>query len=536
MSLERSFAPRPRRTRRLAALAFVAAAVLTATACGGGDADETADGRLASEAQAKPGGSLELLAVADMLRLDPFGALSNYYLDNTRLNALYDSLMYSEPKTGRAVPHIAESFVADPAGTTWTLKIRPNVTFTDGTAYDAAAVKWTWDEHKKPERRSLVAGSAAAIKESRVVDPLTLQVTLNVPNANFDRVVASSLAFIPSPTAMRNDPAGFGRKPVGAGPFVLTEHVQDSHLTMTKNPTYWQAGKPLLDKVTFRTVVDSDQSMNSVVSGQSDLKVSGGVTDGAKARQRGLGIEQVAVITGEVVVFNHAKPPFDDVRARRAVALALDPQGINKIVFNDQGAATASMFPAGSPLVNADAPPLPSANRAEAQRLADELAAEGKPLNFTYRIPQNNQAAKTGEYIQQQLIGLKNVQVRIESLSVNAYTTAVRVQRDFEMAQHSWNVADVEPSVYSYLHSSSPTNFMGYKSQAVDQLLERGRVTSDPAQRALAYSDLMRQVAQDVPLWPYQEGRITAYYRDTVGGLVLSQDGMLLMDRLGRRA
>ena len=237
-----------------------------------------------------------------------------------------------------------------------------------------------------------------------------------------------------------------------------------------------------------------------------------------------------------MLVFNGAKPPFDDVRARRAVALALDPQGINKIAFSEQGVPTTSMFPAGSQLVKPDAPGLPAANRAEAQRILDELAAEGKPLSFTYRIPQNNQAAKTGEYIQQQLIGLKNIQVRIETLAVNAYTTAIRVQRDFQMAQHTWMVGDAEPTVYSYLYSSSPTNFLSYKSPAADAALDAGRGTADTAQRAQAYTDLMKQLAQDVPLWPYQEGRITAYYRDTVAGLVLSQDGMLLMDRLGRRA
>jgi peptide/nickel transport system substrate-binding protein len=381
-----------------------------------------------------------------------------------------------------------------------------------------------------------VAGSAAAIERTEVVDPLTLKVTLKAPNAAFDRVVASSLAFIPSPTALQKDPAGFAVKPVGAGPFVVSQWQRDNQMVLTKNPTYWQGpDKPKLDKVVFRILSDSEQALNSVATGQSDLKVTVSSTDAAKARDRGLGVDQAPVIVGEAIVFNSAKAPFDDPRARKAVALALDPNEINKVAFTNQGVPSSSMFPAGSPLVAADAPGVPAANRAEAQRLLDELAAEGKPLKFTYLVPQNNQATKTGEYIQSQLGTLKNIEVKTQVMAIVSYTQAVRVNRAYEAAMHNWTVSDVEPTVYSYLYSSSPTNFIGYKSAEADAALDQGRRTADPAQRQAAYTALAAAVAKDVPVWPYQEGRITVYYAKTVAGLLLSNDGVLLMDRIGRR-
>lgn len=524
--------------RRRHALVAAAAALtgLFAAACGGGSDKSGGGSDPAATASAKAGGSLEIISVTDMGKVDPFGAISNYYVDSSRLNAMYDSLFYSEPKTGKPIPQIGESLVPDATGQTWTLKIRPNVKFTDDTPYDAAAVKWTWDEHKNPERRSLVAGSAAAIDKTEVVDPLTLKVTLKAPNANFDRVVASSLAFIPSPTALQKDPAGFATKPVGAGPFVLSEWQRDNQMVFTKNPKYWQGpDKPLLDKVVFKVMSDSTQALNSVATGQSDLKVSGSSTDGAKATDRGLGVDQVPVIVGEAIVFNASKPPFDDVRARKAVALALDPNEINKVAFTNQGVPGSSLFPTDSPLVAPNAPKVPSANRAEAQRLLDELAAEGKPLKFTYLLPQNNQATTTGEYIQTQLSGLKNIEVKTQPMAIVAYTQAVRVNRAYEAAMHNWMVSDPEPTVYSYLHSSSPSNFISYKSAEADAALEQGRHTNDPAQRQAAYTALMAAVAKDVPMWPYQDGRITVFYKKSVAGLLLSNDGVLMMDRIGRR-
>jgi peptide/nickel transport system substrate-binding protein len=208
--------PRPARSpavqRSFAAIAVASA--LTLTACAGGQGKSHA-GSGAASASPKPGGALTISVVSDLNTADPFGAAGNQAIDSTRMNALYDSLLWSEPGTGRPIPQIALSLVPDPGAASWTLKLRPGITFTDGTPYDAAAVKWTWDEHKNPERRSLAAGAAQAIRATTVVDPTTLKVDLVAPNAHFDRVVATSLAFIPSPTAFRKDPQAF-KTPVSA--------------------------------------------------------------------------------------------------------------------------------------------------------------------------------------------------------------------------------------------------------------------------------------------------------------------------------
>ncbi|MGW0662996.1 ABC transporter substrate-binding protein [Streptodolium elevatio] len=129
---------------------------------------------------------------------------------------MYDLLVWSDPATGTVRAQIADSL--EPGdGRTWTLRLRPGVRFTDGTAFDAEAVRFNWERHRNPTNRSLKLAATSEITAFGVLDPRTLVVRPARPNANFDRIVAGQPGFIGSPTAIRADPAGIDRAPVGAG-------------------------------------------------------------------------------------------------------------------------------------------------------------------------------------------------------------------------------------------------------------------------------------------------------------------------------
>lgn len=503
-------------------------------ACGGGDDDKSAKDTDTSAVTPKSGGTVTVAMASDMRSMDPFGALSNSYTDNTRLNAVYDSLFWHEAKTGKVMPQIGESLVPDPGNASWTLKIKPNVKFSDGSPYDAAAVKFTWDEHAAPARKSYQAGTIQAIGSTEVVDPTTLRITLKGPNANFDHIVASNLSFIVSPTAYRKDPAAFSRNPVGAGPYTFKEWSNGDHMTFVKNPTYWQGpGKPYADSVVFKIIQDSTQALETVFSGSADMKVSVNAEDPVKAKQKGLETKTVTIIGGESLYFNNKRAPFDDPRARRAVQLALDADEVNKISFSGNGTPTRSIFPPDSPLVDSGTETVQRTDRAEAQRLLNELAAEGKPLDFTYSIPQNANAAKTAEYIMTQLLALKNIAVKIAPMPIAAFQTDIVINKNYQAAMFSYYLSDAEPGLYVNLFSTSPNNYLMYANPAVDQNLEKARTTNDAAQRKAAYTAVAAQLKQDAALWTYQSSVVTGFHRSVIVGMVLTNDGMVLMDRIG---
>ncbi|NUU25459.1 MAG: ABC transporter substrate-binding protein, partial [Streptomycetaceae bacterium] len=265
----RAMPHRPRlRRRRFAAAAATAAFALALTACGGGK-----DGGGSGGGPAKQGGAITIPLPVESRGLDPFTASYTGTADSSRMAALYDFLVYLDPASGQVKPRIAESLTPDATGAVWTLKIKPNVKFSDGTPYDAAAVKANWDANNDPAMSSIHRANMIGVS-SEVVGPLELRITLAKPNLNFDRTVANGLAHIASPTAFKADPKGFTTKPVGAGPFILKEWVRSSHQIMVRNPTYWQPGLPKLDQVTFKVLPDNNQILNTLGSGQADVTIT----------------------------------------------------------------------------------------------------------------------------------------------------------------------------------------------------------------------------------------------------------------------
>ncbi|NUS44785.1 MAG: hypothetical protein HOQ24_13985 [Mycobacteriaceae bacterium] len=518
--------------RRTAALAGVAALALALSACGGGADDKGGGGASGPPGPAKSGGKLTMLAVQDSSVLDPFRVPNVALADEPRLAALYDPLFYTDPKTRQVAPHLGESLTTSDNGATWTLKLRPGVRFSDGTPLDAAAVKLNYDTHANPATRSVHIAVAMGIKTD-VVDPLTVKLTPAAgPNPNLDRAIATELTYIMAPSAIAKGPEKYGAEPVGAGPFVLNSWTRGSEQVYVRNPDYWQKDKglPKLDQLTFKSVPDIKQQFNTVKSGQADLFISsdGRVLDQAKSE---LNLAEFKTDGGQIMQFNLRKPPFDDVRARRAVTLALDAADIPK-TLNNGYTPTQSFFTASGAFADPAITQTPQ-NKAEAQRLFDELAAAGKKVDFTYLVPQNPSSVAVAEFMQSRLKEFQNVSMRVEPLEIGQYTVKYAIQRDYQAVLTQIWAVDPEPMLYGYWYSKSPFNLSGWNNPQADAALTAGRASTDPAVRKQAYAELQKALASDVPLWAYAESITGVVYGSKVAGIEHYNAGNIFMDRLG---
>ncbi|MEU8139451.1 ComEC/Rec2 family competence protein [Streptodolium elevatio] len=521
----RRSAPRVRR-RRLAAVAAAAAFALSATACGGGSDDGGSAGGTAQR-----GGSVTIPLPVESRGLDPFTASYTGSADSSRMAALYDFLVYLDPADGKVKPRVAESLIPDATGAVWTLKIKPNVNFSDGTPYDAAAVKANWDANNDPAMSSIHRANMAGVT-SEVAGPLELRITLAKPNLNFDRTVANGLAHIASPTAFKADPKGFPSKPVGAGPFLLKEWVRGSQQVMVRNPTYWQAGLPMLDQITFTVMPDSTQLLNTLGNNQADITVTSNGEAEEIAATKNLEAITTQVYGGQYFLMNMRRAPFDDPRARRAMAMAFDGAAMMQTLYQGDIKTADGLFPDNSPLIDPSVSAQPAYNQAEAQKLFDELAAEGKPVNFTYLTQQNANARKTAEYMQSRLAQYKNVKMEVEALEVTAYITKGLVNRDFQAQNFGMWLADPDPGIDSLFRTGSPTNYSGYANPAADAALDQARAATTPEGRRAAYSELVKLTAQDVPLFVWQEATTSVIHRPSVTGLQVVNDGALVVDQI----
>ena len=521
-------------------ISVLVAGALLATACGdsnGDDAAPTQTGTPGTGAavattapQPVPGGKLSVLITSETRGMDPIAVTGSSGLggEPPRMYAVYDALMLTDNKTGEVKPVLAESLTSTDR-IVWTLKLRPNVKFSDGTPYDAEAIKFNWDRHNDPASNSTARPLIQSMKSYEVVDAVTLRVTLNAENGQFARNVASNLAWSASPTAVRAKGKDYGTTAaniVGAGPFIMKEWTRDSKMVLTKNPTYWQTGKPYLDELEFRVLPDETQRLNSLNTGEADLAWLNTLPVQKQAKDAGLVTQRVNGVGASGLQFNMTKEPFNDARVRKAVQLALDPAQLNQVATDGLDEPIASWFPTTTPWYDA-AVVFPKFSTAEAQKLIDAYVAEkGKNLEFTLTTSDAGVNPKVGEHITAALNKLQKVSVKME-IKPGAQTTTDLRARNYQMIPYAYLGADPEPQFYDSWHSKGTRNFSGYNNPLVDAALLRARNATDTAARKTEYTAVQKMLNDDGVPMIVTTRTVTALTtkKDRVQGIEMWEDG-----------
>ena len=185
--------------------------------------------------------------------------------DQDYYNAVYGQLV-ELGENGKVIYDLATSATPSNGGKTWTIKLRPNVVFSDGSPFNADAVLFNWNQDLKsactcaPQwaiaRTSTKPGAAPAVGAIKKLDDLTLQVNLLAPDGAFLNQMFDSIPnWIASPTAYnKTTPTKFAQYPVGAGPFTVVSDTFSNQIVLKKNPHYWKAGRPYLDNLIFKSV------------------------------------------------------------------------------------------------------------------------------------------------------------------------------------------------------------------------------------------------------------------------------------------
>jgi peptide/nickel transport system substrate-binding protein len=477
---------------------FGAAAVAVALGVAGLGGAAAARTAAASNGPAR-GGTLTYLASNDNRpNLDPVRLGGVPLAEGPIPLALYDTLFYQDPKTAEITPRLGLSLTTPDSGKTWTLKLRPNVKFSDGTPFDAEAVRFNWARIADPANAALAAESATAIDTMQVVDPLTLRFTLKTANPKFDIRVAYNLGSIGSPTAIKALGSSFATKPVGAGPFLLKEAVANAQYTMVRNPDYWQKGRPYLDGLVLKFVADDQQRYDTVKTGGANMMELFAPSSAAQAQQDGLQVVTMSPTGGGWAIgLNNSKPPFDDVRVRQAIDLAVDRQEFNKTLRSvDKSLTMTAIEEPGTPFYNKDVK-VPKTNLTEAQKLIDQVVAQtGKPVQFTLEVYSTPYIMQDAQLIQAQLSRLKNVKVDQEILA------APEMQRRYVSGSYQaltfglrWTEQTI--GLYNNFLSTSALNYWRYKNTTVDNSLTQLLSAASEKDRVRLVRDAEAQLVKD---------------------------------------
>ncbi|WP_241385519.1 ABC transporter substrate-binding protein [Rhodococcus sp. CH91] len=473
---------------------------------------------------------MTILQGAEPPSLDP-ASMSNVFAFHPALgNALYGTLMINDTETFTIAYKMATEFSSSDGGTTYNLELRPGLMFTDGTPLDASAVKFNWDRLRDPALGSTSIRQAVQVAETEVIDATNLKVTMVAPNPHFaESLVAGAMNWIASPTALEKGRQAFDENPVGAGPFTLVSWTRQSAIELEKNPDYWDAPKPYLDRLTIKSVHDSNQRINAMTTGAADLSLESTMANIAMAHEAGLETETLPTGGGQMIGMNERRAPFDDVRARRAVRLALDLDALNTIVYNGEGEVPETFFPEESPFYSNMA--FQTSDPVEAQRLFDELAAEGKPVRFSFASFPTTDSRVLAEGVQAQLSTYDNVEVSIDMLDAATATTRLATG-DFDMIITATIVQDPDFALWTALHSQSTGNFTGTNDAELDAALDAGRVSESFEDRKAAYNTVQERLIEVVPgIW-YIRSVPSVMYDTDVHGVQLYTLGSPLPEEL----
>jgi peptide/nickel transport system substrate-binding protein len=293
-------------------------------------------------------------------------------------SAIFDPLATLDAE-GNAVPYLAESIEPNGDFTVWTVKVRDGVMFHDGTPLTADAVKATLDGHAL----SVVTKDAVKpITATEVVDPLTVEVTMSQPWAQFPYTLTTQVGYIPAPS-MLADPEGLFN-PVGTGPFVFESWTVGTSFEATRNESYWQEGKPHLSSIEFRPIPDAQLRAEAVLDGEVDMTTM--VLNRTNEYLRDRDVKMLEVSNGEEssITLNTARAPFDNPLARQAVAAATDVDRFLAETGRDLVEPATGVFAPGQLGYREDV----AHNTFDLER-AKELVAQyqsetGEPLRFVY--------------------------------------------------------------------------------------------------------------------------------------------------------
>ncbi|QPF86664.1 ABC transporter substrate-binding protein [Bradyrhizobium genosp. L] len=478
----------------------------------------------------KQGGTLNVGLELDIPGFDPLkvGVFDTAAL--TAASAIFDTLTYLDDK-GEPQPKLALSWTHSDDFKTWTFKLRPGVKFHDGTPFNAEAYKANFDRQKDPANKCRCAFYIAAVKDVQATDELTLVVHLSDPALNYPALVSypNQNAAVQSPTAWKTKGDDYNRNPVGTGPYVLKSWTAGDRMVLEKNPDYWDKDKVYFDRITLKPLPDAQSRFASLQSGEVDLIWDDEAdSDNIKKAQKDSKLT-VHTYTGSgasVYAFNTKTPPFDDVRVRQALVMALDRKKWSQATAGGLARPASNPYGDGSWVKCKDDGALPE----DPEKAKALIKDYGKPVEFKMLVTATPRGRTSGQVLQQ---FWKRIGANMEIEQVDQATIPPRAfMRQFQLTP--WRIvdlADPDPQMYANFHTGSPVALANYSNPELDKLLEHARTTADTAQRIEDYCAISRLINKEaIWFWTYQN----TYYAISsakVKGLPNMYSGMIDVSR-----
>lgn len=418
-------------------------------------------------------------------------------------------------KNVKLVGDLAESWDIEDEGKTIIFHLKKGVCWHDGAPFTARDVEFTYKKLIDPNVRTPYSGDYERIESLAVVDDHTVRVKYKEP---FAPALSSWGMWVMPEHLLKNEDLNktkFSRSPIGTGPYKFKSWRTGEKIELVSNYDYFE-GRPYIDRYIYRIIPDEATTFLELQTQGVDMshltplqftRQTDNKTFKAhynKFRYSGFGYTYMG--------YNLSDPRFQDVRVRRAINYAVNKREIIDAVFFGLAGITTGPFITDSWAYNKDIAPAPY-DPVEAKRLLNEagwidsdgngwIEKDGIEFEFTVLVNQGNaERQRTAELMQKQLKAV-GIRMKIRVIEWSSLISEFIEKRRFEAVVMGWFLSR-DPDCYDIWHSSKTRrgefNFIGYKNERVDKLLEEGRRTFDQSKRAVIYHEIHRLIYEDQP-------------------------------------
>jgi len=412
---------------------------------------------------------------------------------------------------------LAESWQSTADARVWTFKLRQgvkwqNVPPLNGRELVAADVKYCYEQYAKEGVQSFTFQEIEGMESP---DKHTLRIHLKTPNTLFPQNVAESVTVIFSREVLEED-GDLKKRLIGTGPYILKEHTRKVRVVLQRNPDYYDKGRTYLDEYVILSTPDTATRVAAFRTGQSDFLSLASLSEVDVVRRTNPNaIVQTYknVLTPFGISLAQDRPPFNDVRVRRAVSMAIDRQKQVDTIYEGHGIlgwGVPYVYYQDTPPTAKDLGPWWQYRPEEAKRLLAE-AGHGKGFETTlFYYEYFPQMTSQVQVVQQDLKKNLNIDVKITKLD---YTTYYGRYVDSKWDGMAWgfqsgHAVGLDERTYMYMHSKSTKNFFRVNDPVIDELTTKLRRTPDRSeQRAIAKKIVDREYDQVLRMWmPYDNG------------------------------
>ncbi|MBU0584648.1 MAG: ABC transporter substrate-binding protein [Alphaproteobacteria bacterium] len=484
--------------------------------------------------------------IAEPKSLDPHAvtAVNDFRI----LMNVYDGLVRYKDATLEVEPALAESWTISDDGTTYTFKLRDGVTFHDGSAFNAEAVKFNFDRMLDENHPAHDTGPFplsfffSSVETVTAVDNLTVEFKLKEPYAPFLSNLAYPTGLIVSPDAVTKNGKEFGRNPAGTGAFKFAEWEANAKVVVTRNDDYWD-GAPRLEAVIYRPITDANTRIAEMLSGGLDIMVEVPPDSLQQFRTDGqFVVQEQAGPHVWFLILNTKEGPFANKAVRQAANYAINKTAlVDNILQGTAEVAAGPTPPAFAWAYNEDLEPY-AYDPDKAKALLKEAGYNGEPVTFYVTEGGSGMLdpIAMGTAIQADLKAV-GMEVNIETYEWNTFLGKVNpgLEGKADMAEMAWMTNDPDTLPFLALRTEAMPDKGGfnsgyYSNPKVDELLEAARRSTDQDERAKLYKEMQTVVQEDAPWVFVANWKQNAVTKASVANFKLQPSFFLMLQKVAK--